>query len=59
MVNQLYRNTSAGKAMWRVQLADLSLGEIKQHLNSFHYYVDHRLKLGYSQINAIAKKYPA
>ena len=43
MVN--HRNISAGESRLRVQLASISLGEIKQHLNHFHYYVDHRLKL--------------
>ena len=39
----------------RFQLAFLSLGEIKQHLNHFHYYVDHRLTLGLSQGIGLAK----
>ena len=50
MVN--HRNISAGESRWRVQLASISLGEIKQHLNHCHYYVDHRLKLGVSQFIA-------
>ena len=53
MVN--HRNISAGESRWRVQLASLSLGEMKQCLNHFHYDVDHRLKLGLSQIIALAK----
>ena len=53
MVN--HRNISAGESRWRVQLAYLSLGEIKQNLNHSHYYVDHRLKLGLTQIIALAK----
>ena len=53
MVN--HRNISAGESRWRVQLASLSLGEIKHHLNHYHYYVDHRLKLGLTQIIALAK----
>ena len=53
MVN--HRNILAGESMWRVQLASLSLGEMKQHLNHFHYYVDHRLKLGLSRSIALAK----
>ena len=56
MVN--HRNLSAGESRWRVQLASLSLGEIKQHLNHFHYYVDHKLKLGLTQIIALAKHLP-
>ena len=43
MVN--HRHISAGESRLRVQRASLSLGEIKQHLNHSHYYVDHRLKL--------------
>ena len=40
-----------------VQLAFLSIGERTQHLNHFHYYVDHVLKLGFiiSQTIALAK----
>ena len=53
MVN--HRNISARESRWRVQLASLSLGEMKQHLNHFHYYVDHRLKLGLSRSIALAK----
>ena len=53
MVN--HRNISAGVSRWRVQLAFLSLGEMTQHLNHFHYYVDHGLKLGLSQSIALAK----
>ena len=55
MVN--HRNMSAGGSRWRVQLAFLSLGEMTQHLNHFHYYVDHVLKLGFiiSQTIALAK----
>ena len=45
MVN--HRNISAGVSRWRVQLAFLSLGEMTQHLNHFHYYVDRVLKLGF------------
>ena len=52
MVN--HRNISA-ESRRRVHLASLSLGEIKQHLNHFHYYVDRRLKLGLTQIIALAK----
>ena len=48
-------NISAGESRRRVQLAPLSIREIKQHLNHFHYYVNHRLKLGVSQIIALAK----
>ena len=43
MVN--HRNISAGESRLRVQLAYISLDEIKRHLNHFHYYFDHRLKL--------------
>ena len=48
---------SAGESMWRVQLAFLSLGEMTQHLNHFHYYVDHVLKLAFiiSQNIALAQ----
>ena len=53
MVNHIH--ISAGESRWRVHLASLSLGEMTQHLNHFHYYVDHRLKLGLSQIIALAK----
>ena len=55
MVN--HRNISAGESRWRVQLAFLSLAEMTQHLNHFHYYVDHVLKLGFiiSQTIALAK----
>ena len=53
MVN--HRNISAGESRWRVQLASLSLGDIKQHLSHFHHYVDHRLKLGLAQNIALAK----
>ena len=41
MVN--HRHISAVESRWRVQLA--YLGEIKQHLNHFHYCIDHRLKV--------------
>ena len=52
-----HRNISAGESNWRVQLAFLSLGEMTQHLNHFHYYVDHVLKLGFiiSQNIALAQ----
>ena len=53
MVNQ--RNISTRELRWSVLLAFLSLGEMKQHLNHFRYYVDHRLKLGLSQYIALAK----
>ena len=55
MVN--HRHISAGASRWRVELAFLSLGEMTQHLNHFHYYVDHVLKLGFriSQSIALAK----
>ncbi len=54
MVN--HRNISAGESRWRVQLAFLSI-EMTQHLNHFHYYIDHVLKLGFiiSQSIALAK----
>ena len=44
-------------AACRVQLASLSLGEMTQHLNHSHYYVDHVLKLGFiiSQTIVLAK----
>ncbi len=56
MVN--HRNISAGESKWRVQLAFVGLGEMTQHLNHFHYYVDHVLKLGFiiSQTIALAKQ---
>ena len=55
MVN--HGHISAGESWWRVQLAFFSLGEMTQHLNHFHYYVDHVLKLGFiiSQTIALAK----
>ena len=55
MVN--HRNISAGEYRWRVQLASLRHGEMTQHVNHFHYYVDHVLKLGFiiSQTIALAK----
>ena len=53
MVN--HRNILAVESRWRVQLASLSLGEIKQHLNHLHYYVENRLKLGLTQSIALAK----
>ena len=55
MVN--HRHISAGESWWGVQLAFFSLGEMTQHLNHFHYYVDHVLKLGFiiSQTIALAK----
>ena len=55
MVNR--RNISAGESRWRVQLSFLTLVEMTQHLNHFHYYVDHVLKLGFiiSQTIALAK----
>ena len=55
MVNHI--NISTEESRWIVQLAFLSLGEMTQHLNHFHYYVDHVLKLGFiiSQTIALAK----
>ena len=53
MVNHI--NISAVEPRRKVQLASLSLGGIKQHLNHCHYCVDHWLKLGLTQIIALAK----
>ena len=53
MVNHI--NISAGESIWRVQLASLSLGEIKQHLIHFHCHDDHRLTLGLTPSIALAK----
>ena len=46
---------ATGASMWRVQLAYVSLGEIKYHLNNLYYYVDHILKMGLTQIIVPAK----
>ena len=52
-----HRHIPAGESSWRVQLAFLSLGDMTQHLNHFHYYVEQVLKLGFiiSQTIALAK----